>query len=108
MMLGGALLFLASATSYYWLSAAAGCAADLKGGTWGDPARALELESFSLVPASIAIALATAAPFIYLRKALVFRVSLAVVAFVLVGALLLLGGINAAFTASHECSVERK
>ncbi len=108
MMLGGVLLFLASSALYYWLSSAAGCVADLKGGTWGDPARALELESLSLVPALTAMTLAAAVPFIYLRRALALRVSLAVLTFVFVGAVLFLGGINAEFNASHKCSVEKR
>ena len=91
---------------YYSLSSAAGCAADLKGGTWGDPVRALELESLSLLPGLAALALAVTAPFIYLRKTIAFRASLAVVAFVAVGASLLLGGIEVEFSASHECSAQ--
>ena len=107
-MLGGVLLFLASCALYYWFSSAAGCAADLKGGIWGDPARALELESLSLVPALTAMTLAAAVPFICLRRALALRVSLAVLLFVFVGAVLFLGGINAEYIASHECSAEKR
>lgn len=104
-VLFGTLFFVACCAVYYWLSSAAGCAADLKGGTWGDPARALELESFSLLPLITALALAVIAPFVCLRNSLLLRASLAVVAFVVVGGGLLLGGISTAFDASHECSV---
>lgn len=105
-LLIGALVFLGSCAAYYSLSSAAGCAADLKGGTWGDPARALELESMALVPGLAALTLVVTAPFVYLRNAIAVRALLAVVVFSVVAAALFFAGIEAEFNASHECSAQ--
>ncbi len=39
---------LAGLATALWFGYEAGCAADLKGGTWGDPIRALQLENWSV------------------------------------------------------------
>lgn len=103
-LLMGALAFLGCCVVYYALSHAAGCAADIKGGAWGDPARARELEYLSLLPGLGALALATAAPLNYLHKSVAVRATVAVLSFVAVGSALLVGGIGAEFNASHTCS----
>jgi hypothetical protein len=47
-VMASALICLAGFAAALFLSYRAGCAADLKGGTWGDPIRALELENWSV------------------------------------------------------------
>ena len=47
-VLASALACLAAFVAALSLSYKAGCAADLKGGTWGDPFRALQFENWSV------------------------------------------------------------
>lgn len=77
-----------------------------KGGAWGDPARAQELEYLSLLPGLGALALATATPLNYPRKSVAVRATLTVLSFVAVGSALLVGGIGAEFNGSHTCSTQ--
>lgn len=104
----GALAFLGCCVAYYALSYAAGCVADIKGGAWGDPGRAQELEYLSLLPGLGALVLATAAPLNYLRKSVAVRATVAVLSFVAVGSALLVGGIGAEFNATHTCSTQSR
>ena len=44
------LIFAAGAAFTFYILFRAGCAGDTKGGSLGDPVRALQLESYSLLP----------------------------------------------------------
>ncbi len=54
--LGLWLLFAVGATLTLFILYKAGCAGDPKGGTLGSPVRALELESYSLMPMLLSVA----------------------------------------------------
>lgn len=85
---------IAGFSVYLWLSYSAGCAGDTKGGSYGDPVHALQLESYSLVPFLFALLTVAALPLVFGRRGLASRSVVAAIFFVFVGATFIFLGIQ--------------
>lgn len=85
---------------------AAGCTADLKGGTWGNFQQALALEDLALIPAFGALGLSVAAPLFLSAWSLLVRILGAITLFFVTGTFLLLGGISIELNGTYKCDPE--
>ncbi|WP_098495019.1 hypothetical protein [Collimonas sp. PA-H2] len=97
------VVVIAGFSAYLWLLYSAGCAGDAKGGSYGDPVRALQLESYALVPFLFALFTGTALPFMFGTYGLAGRSVVAAIFFVFVGAAFIFLGIQIEFWGIDAC-----
>jgi hypothetical protein len=86
-----------------WLLFAAGCAGDAKGGALGNPARALQLESYAFITFVVALLAGTSIPFVYPRGSAAVRTALAVVFFALALVIWVVVGIQIEIQGVQSC-----
>jgi hypothetical protein len=97
------VVVIAGFSAYLWLSYSAGCAGDTKGGSYGDPVRALQIEGYSLASFLCALFAGTAIPLVFGTGNLVGRSVIAAIFFMFVGAAFIFLGIRIEFLGVQSC-----